>query len=75
MHLWLSKEEVRELTGKVQKQAQKRQLTALGYHWNEHTDGSFVVPTAQFMTPQANAPTAEIYKLDFSGLGNGAEAA
>lgn len=56
--IYLSEQEVKELTGKQKESYQKRELDALGYEYRTRTDGSFVVPRAQFMH-NAETPTKQ----------------
>ena len=46
--LWLTTQEVIELTGRVRPAAQIKQLKSLGYEVRHRADGTFVVPTFQF---------------------------
>lgn len=71
---WLSDKELIELTQRKRPSAQLRQLESLGLmdRVRFRTDGSFVV--FRPATEQADKPN-KTYKLDFSGLKNGTEAA
>tara|TARA_R100000951_G_scaffold64197_3_gene54276 strand:+ start:116 stop:340 length:225 start_codon:yes stop_codon:yes gene_type:complete len=74
MKPWLEKEEVEELTTKVRPSAQLRQLKAMGMGdlVRYRTDGSFIVMRD---TMDNTKKSTKEYKLDFSGLGNGSQAA
>ena len=69
IHPWLSSDEVRDLTQRVRRTAQLRQLASLGMTSSIkfRTDGSFIVMRG------AEAPgSSKIdYTLDFAGLGRG----
>ena len=68
--LHLSKEEVIELTDREKPCAQKRQLDSLGYEYRTRTDGSFVVPRAQFMQ-NSEAPAPKRHKMNIKAFRNG----
>jgi len=74
MKPWLDEQEVVELTKKVRPSAQLRQLEAMKLMDRVHqrTDGSFIVMREAMGNTQK---PAKEYKLDFSGLGNGSQAA
>ena len=69
MPLWLSDIDVQQLTGKVRRSAQLRVLKELGYSVRHRPDGSFIVPTQQFI--ETGSKPDQLYKMDFSGLGHG----
>ena len=69
MKLWLEESEVVALTARQQPAAQLRALKAMGYSVRTRHDGTFIVPTGQFLD---NARTVEKeWKMDFSNMGKG----
>jgi hypothetical protein len=70
MELWLTKTQVQELTQRQQPAAQKKVLAEMGYTIRPRPDGSFIVPTQQFLT-DSNTDNQPEYKLDFSAHHHG----
>ena len=68
MKYWLSDDEVSELTKRTKPSAQRKVLDAMGYRYRQRPDGSFIVPTSQFMNDQNRIQSKNI-SLDFSSLG------
>jgi len=74
MKPWLSEQEVVELTKKVRPSAQLRQLEAMNlmHLVRPRTDGTFIVWRNE---AKKEEPQNKKYELDFTGLGNGSQAA
>ena len=69
MKLWLSEEEVQELTGMKLPKSQMRVLDQLGYTYRMRADNSFIVPVfGNFINDQLPTKQDDKYKLDFSSL-------
>ena len=69
MKLWLSEEEVQELTGKILPSAQMRVLDHIGLTYLLRPDNSFIVPVfGNFISDQIPTKQDDKYKLDFSSL-------
>ena len=69
MKLWLDESEVVALTARQQPAAQLRALKALGYSVRTRHDGTFIVPTSQFLDNTSKAET--VWEMDFSHMGKG----
>ena len=70
MKLWLSDEEVRELTKRDQPKSQMRVLDTLGYTYRMRSDNSFIVPVyGNFISDQIPAKQDIKHEMDFSSLG------
>ena len=69
MKLWLSEQEVIELTKKKTRPAQLRVLKSMGYSVRMRPDNSFIVPTDQFQAGPENQPSTPAF--NFSALNNG----
>ena len=69
MKLWLSDQEVQELTGMKLPSAQMRVLDHIGLTYLLRPDNTFIVPVfGNFISDQLPVKQDEKYKLDFSGL-------
>ncbi len=69
MKLWLSDDEVRQLTRMSIPSAQMRVLDQLGYTYRMRADNSFIVPVfGNFISDQLPTKQDEKYELDFSSL-------
>jgi len=67
--LWLSDQEVQELTGMIQPKAQMRVLDHIGLTYLLRPDNSFIVPVfGNLISDQLPTKQDEKYKLDFSSL-------
>lgn len=70
MKLWLSDEQVRELTGMQQPKSQMRVLDTLGYKYKMRSDNSFIVPVfGNFISDQIPTKQDTKHEMDFSSLG------
>ena len=67
MKLWLDESEVVALTARQQPAAQLRALKALGYSVRTRHDGTFIVPTSQFLDNTSKAE--KVWEMDFSHMG------
>ena len=69
MKLWLSDQEVQELTGMIKPKSQMRVLDQLGYTYRLRSNNSFIVPVfGNFISDQLPTTKDEKYELDFSSL-------
>ena len=69
MKLWLSDQEVQELTGMIKPKSQMRVLDQLGYSYRLRSNNSFIVPIfGNFISDQIPTKQDDKYKLDFSSL-------
>ena len=69
MKLWLSDQEVQELTGMKLPKQQMQVLDHLGYTYRLRSDNNFIVPIfGNFISDQIPTKQEEKYKLDFSSL-------
>ena len=69
MKLWLSDQEVQELTGMKLPKKQMQVLDHLGYTYRLRSDNNFIVPIfGNFISDQIPTKQEEKYKLDFSSL-------
>lgn len=69
MQLWLSEDEVRELTGMQKPKSQMRVLDTLGYTYRMRSDNSFIVPVfGNFISDQIPAKQDTKHEMDFSSL-------
>ena len=66
MQLWLSEDEVRELTGMQKPKSQMRVLDTLGYRYRERGDGTFIVPIYNNIIDQLPQKQHAEYPMDFS---------
>lgn len=69
--LYLSKEEIREITGRKQPAAQRKSLEYMGYSVKMRPDGSFWVPRAQFLEVGNTPAPKKKATLNFGALSNG----
>ena len=69
MKLWLSDQEVQELTGMKLPSAQMRVLDHIGLTYLLRPDNTFIVPVfGNFISDQLPTKQDDKYKLDFSSL-------
>ena len=69
MKLWLSDQEVQELTRKIKPTSQMRVLDQLGYTYRLRSDKSFIVPVfGNFISDELPTKQNDKYELDFSTL-------
>jgi len=66
MLICLSEAEVRELTGKERKDAQRRALDAMGIGYKVRFDGSTMVLRSEVLEP---VPSNRLTEPDFSAIG------
>ena len=68
MKLWLSEDEVRDLTGMQQPKSQMRVLDTLGVRYRERGDGTFVVFIYNNIIELTHLNQVTEYPMDFSSL-------
>lgn len=72
--LYLSEDEIKHITAKTHKKAQREALSHMGYLVKERPDGSFWVPRSQFNAEPHNAKQKKA-NLNFGALRNNGQAA
>lgn len=67
--IYLSSNEIKDITGRRQGAAQRRALNNMGYIVKDRPDGSFWVPRAQFLIEEARVKSVpKKHKLNFGAL-------